>query len=281
MRYIQADDFSLRDTVESGQTFNWIEKEAGYISTDLGQVVYVEQRKNRLYYETSHHGPDLRGLFRLDDPLTEIQKEIVRDDTMRASVDFAPGLRIVSNPFYPCLISFICSIRKNIPTIKSIMQSFRDRFGPTYQFRGEQLKGFPSPEQVAEASPKDLRGLGLGWRADFVYKTTQAILQDDVSEAMLREMEYEAAHKKLKTLHGVGDKVADCVCLFSLGFLEAFPIDVWIERVIQDKYGILSSAGKSYAKKSRAAREYFGKYAGYAQEYLFHYTRMGNQYRSI
>ena len=95
----------------------------------------------------------------------------------------------------------------------------------------------------------------------------------DVTEEQLKTMEYPEAHKSLKTLHGVGDKVADCVCLFSLDFLEAFPIDTWIEKVIQDHYRIFEKKGKSYQKKSEAARLYFGQYAGYAQEYLYYFSR--------
>ncbi len=107
----------------------------------------------------------------------------------------------------------------------------------------------------------------------FVLRSTEAILEGDFVPDRLVKLGYEDAHKTLKSLHGVGDKVADCVCLFSLGFLEAFPIDVWIERVIQEHYGIFTATGKSYAKKSEAARTYFGKYAGYAQEYLYYFTR--------
>jgi N-glycosylase/DNA lyase len=90
----------------------------------------------------------------------------------------------------------------------------------------------------------------------------------------LKEKKYQDTHNVLKTLHGVGNKVADCVCLFSLGYLEAFPMDVWIERIVQQHYGIFLEKGKSYTKKSKAARTYFGRYAGYAQQYLFHYTRL-------
>ncbi len=119
----------------------------------------------------------------------------------------------------------------------------------------------------------ELESLKLAWRAKFIARSTEALLAGEVDPEVMTKMRYEEAHHTLKTLHGVGDKVADCVCLFSLGFLEAFPIDVWIERVIQQQYGIFTSTGKSYARKGQAARDYFGQYAGYAQEYLYYYTR--------
>lgn len=274
MRTLDAKQFNLKATLESGQTFNWTNEEEGYICTDNVQAIYVEQKGDEILYESSHHPVDLRECFRLGDPLSEIQRKIATDELMCDSIRFSPGLRIVKNPFYPCLVSFICSIRKNIPTIKRLMQSFRLQYGPQYEFRGKRYYGFPAPEQVAEVSVQDLRRLGLGWRAKFIAEATAAVIRGDVNEAELVEMTYEDAHSKLKTLHGVGDKVADCVCLFSLGFLEAFPIDIWIERVIQKHYGIFTETGNSYKKKSKAAREYFGAYAGYAQAYLFNFTML-------
>lgn len=273
MKTLKTDRFDLIDTIECGQTFSWIREGRGYINADIGQIVYVEQQGNTLYYEASSGSVDLRRHFRLNDPLFEIQEEIAKDRVMRESIDFAPGLRIVSDEFYPCLISFICSIYCNIPRLRGSMQSLRENYGTPIEFRGKTYHSFPNPEQLGQASEKDLMSLGLAWRADFIVKSTASILSGDLDPGALADGNYEDAHSKLRSLHGVGHKVADCVCLFSLGFLQAFPIDVWIERVIQEHFGILASAGNSYEKKADAAREYFGRYAGYAQEYLYYYIR--------
>ncbi len=275
MQEITVRDFSLRDTLECGQTFCWTRHGDGYLCTDLGQVIYVEQQGDRLLYEASEEvdAASVRRLFRLDDPLRDIQTEIAKDDVMREAIAFAPGLRIVSDPFFPCLVTFICSIRNNIPSIQRVAQRIREGYGPAYEFHGQRYHGMPGPDVLARADVNDLRSLGLDWRAEFIVRTAKAIDEGLVTERKLRRLSYEEAHHELKTLHGVGDKVADCVCLFSLGFLESFPIDVWIERVIQRHYDIFTESGKSYAKKSKAAREYFGRYAGYAQEYLYYYTR--------
>ena len=154
-----------------------------------------------------------------------------------------------------------------------MMANIRRKFGQEYNFRGKPYFGFPSPEQLSEASIKDLKRLELGFRAKYVKHTSELIANGTISERSLKEMTYTDAHRTLKSLHGVGDKVADCVCLFSLGFLEAFPIDVWIERVIREHYDIFTETGKGYAGKSEAARKYFGRYGGYAQEYLYNYFR--------
>jgi N-glycosylase/DNA lyase len=273
MRSLRVDGFSLADTLECGQTFCWVREGDGYINADIGKVVYVEQQGNMLFYETSEGDVDLRRLFRLDDPLDKIHSEITRDGIMRKSIDFAPGLRIINDPFYPCLVSFLCSVWKNVPAIRGMTNAIRRNWGTVHNFRGKTFYGMPTPEQMADVSVSDLKKIGLAWRSDFINKSTNAIIAGDIVEDELRSMEYKKAHRQLKKLHGVGDKVADCVSLFSLGFLEAFPIDVWIERVIQEHYGVFTEAGKSYSRKSEAARNYFGRYAGYAQEYLYHYTR--------
>ncbi|MFX0056215.1 MAG: DNA-3-methyladenine glycosylase family protein [Promethearchaeota archaeon] len=273
MRTIKAENFSLADTIECGQTFSWIREGEGYINADVGQVVYVEQQGNRIHYETSEGSIDLRKLFRLDDPLPQIQEEIAKDEIMRESIAFAPGLRLVSDEFFPCLISFILSIQSNIPRMHGCIHSLRQEYGPIYEFREKTFYGFPSPEQLSMASVKDLDELMFGWRSSFIVKTTASILSREVDPQELVGLNYTEAHRRLKSLHGVGDKVADCVCLFSLGHLEAFPIDMWIEKVINQHYDIFKASGKSYSKRSLAAREYFGRYAGYAQEYLYNYAR--------
>jgi len=275
MKSITVPRFSLFDTIESGQTFTWQREGGGYVNVDLGQVVYVEQRDSTLHYESSSHRVDIASCFRLDDPLEEIQAEIVKEGIMEKSIAFAPDMRIVRDPLVPCLFSFICSIQKNIPAIHSLMNSFRKRWGPSYEFKGRTYYGFPSLETLSEVTITDYERLSAGYRSKFFTQTVETMLKNDITEEHLKTLTYPEAHKTLKTLHGVGDKVADCVCLFSLGFLEAFPIDLWIERVISEHYPIFEKEGKTYQKKASAAREYFGQYAGYAQEYLYYYSRCG------
>jgi N-glycosylase/DNA lyase len=273
MRSLKVKRFSLSDSLECGQTFCWVKEGEGYINADIGQVVYVEQKGDTLFYDTSESDVDISKLFRLEDPLDRIHREITRDGIMKQSIDFAPNLRIVNDPFFPCLVSFLCSVWKNVPAIRSMTSAIRRKWGPSYEFREKTFYGMPTPAKLSKATASGLKKLGLAWRSEFIVKSTEAIVAGEVTEDMLVSMNYLEAHKQLKKLHGVGDKVADCVSLFSLGFLEAFPIDVWIERVIQEHYGIFTATGKSYSKRTEAARNYFGRYAGYAQEYLYHFTR--------
>ncbi|MFW9918878.1 MAG: DNA-3-methyladenine glycosylase family protein [Candidatus Thorarchaeota archaeon] len=273
MNELEVTLFSLRDTLECGQTFCWVPEGNGYVNADAGQVIYIEQEGNILRWESSTGEAAIEDMLRLRDPLQKIQKEISKDDFIRESVAFAPGLRIIEDPVYPCLVSFLCATWKNIPAIKTMVQRIRESCGPQYELNGNTYYGMPTPELMCDIDIPFLKSLGLAWRAEFIKHSTDMIVEGIVDLDALKVMTYEEAHKTLKTLHGVGDKVADCVSLFSLGHLEAFPIDLWIERIIQERYGLFTSSGKSYKKKSQAAREYFGRYAGYAQEYLYHYSR--------
>ncbi len=273
MKELKVSNFGLKDTIECGQTFCWVSEGEGYVNADIGQAVYVEQKGNTLYWESSGSSISLSHLFRLKDPLLDIQGEIQKDLFMKNCISFAPGLRIINDPIFPCLVSFLCATWKNIPAIKTLVQRIRKSCGPTYDLRGKRFYGMPIPEQLCEVNVKDLKGLGLAWRAEFIKQSVDAIVAGDIDLEGLRSLSYEEAHSELKSLHGVGDKVADCVALFAIGHLEAFPIDVWVEKVIQKYYGIFTETGNSYRKKSIAAREYFGKYAGYAQEYLYYYSR--------
>ncbi|MHA1909994.1 MAG: DNA-3-methyladenine glycosylase family protein [Candidatus Thorarchaeota archaeon] len=273
MKELKVSNFSLKDTIECGQTFCWVPEGDGYVNADIGQAVYVEQEDDVLRWDASERKVNISDLFRLDDPLLEIQKEIAKDAYMIDSIDFAPGLRIINDPVYPCLVSFLCATWKGIPAIKTMVQRIRESSGPKYNLGEKSYFGMPTPQQLFDLDERVLKSLGLAWRADFISRSTDAILNGDIDLENLRNIPYEDAHSKLKILHGVGDKVADCVCLFSLGHLEAFPIDLWVERVIKERYELFAIAGKSYRNKSEAARKYFGKYAGYAQEYLYNYSR--------
>ena len=145
-------------------------------------------------------------------------------------------------------------------------------FGTELEFDGETYHAFPTPDQLAAATEADLRACSLGYRAPYVARTAELVAEGERHPEAARGREFEAAREYLKGFMGVGDKVADCVLLFSLGYLEAVPLDTWIQTAITEHYPDCEKG--SYAETSRAIRERFGgQYAGYAQTYVFHYLR--------
>jgi N-glycosylase/DNA lyase len=225
--------------------------------------------------------------FGLDDDLQKISASIDRDAHIRKALSAFWGLRLIRQEPWECLISYICATYKNIPAIRHMLLQLSRKFGDKKIFDGCDFFTFPTPEKLACASEKSLATCGLGYRAKYVQATSKRIFEKDFELETLRQLPYEKAKNQLCSLTGVGPKVADCVLLFSLGKTEAFPVDRWVERVILNHYaqqlqpelaqrlsrkeGLTNS---DYALLSSFGRRYFGEYAGYAQEYLYHYERM-------
>jgi N-glycosylase/DNA lyase len=203
----------------------------------------------------------------LDDDLEEVCRQIGKDPFIERAIAFYQGLRLIRQDPWECLVSFLCSSVKNIPHIKCILENLCRYYGKPVTFDNYRGYGFPSPEQISEA--RDLERIKVGFRARYLVETSRRAKSMDLGT--LRKLEYREAKKELMTLPGVGEKIADCVLLYSLDFTEAFPVDTWIRKAMHRGY----HGGKKVS--DRAIREfaqgYFGKYAGYAQQYLYHFAR--------
>jgi N-glycosylase/DNA lyase len=283
-----AGAFDLQATVESGQTFLWrrddgrayedddpVGSSAWYHTVADGEVIRVRQRDGMIDWEsTTDADPILTERFRLDDDLPAVFGEIPDDPLVAEARETYRGLRIVDDPFFPCLVSFICSAQMRVGRIHGMVTALAREFGEPVTADGETYHAFPTPARLAEATEERLRELGLGYRAPYVERSAELVASGEATAADVRGKEYEAAREAMQTFVGVGDKVADCVMLFSLGYLEAVPLDTWIQTAIADHYPHCDEG--SYAETSRAIREAFGgEYAGYAQTYVFHYLRNG------
>jgi len=281
--------FNLDHTLLCGQTFRWQKQSGWWVGIVSHVALKVRQDDDILESKASFDDVNtgfLERYFRLDDDLPMIYSKIAKDQHVRKAVRRFHGLRLVRQEPWECLISYICATFKNIPAIKQMIHNLSKRFGRPIMFDAQKLYTFPEPEILAEASLADLKLCKLGYRAVNVRETARLICRGKFDLESLRIMPYREAKKMLLSLPGVGPKVADCVLLFSLGKLEAFPIDVWMKRVILKCYSQYFDTGfvdKIRSKKGLSTREYqalydfgrgyFGEYLGYAQEYLYHYKR--------
>lgn len=278
--------FNLDVTLCCGQVFRWDKKGDWWYGVTDGKVIKVRQVSNEFEFANANE-KFVENYFRLDDDLHEIRAAIGKDKHMRKALQEFWGLRIISQEPWECLISYICATYKNIQAIKHMVLNLSTKFGEKTQLDGMKFSTFPKPKRLASATVKTLLDCGLGYRAKYVKNTAKQIFENDFKLGSLRKMPYEQAKKQLCNFAGVGPKVADCVLLFSLGKTEAFPVDRWIERVILNHYleklppelakKLKNRQGLSnsdYVKLNAFGRNYFGKYAGYAQEYLYHYERM-------
>lgn len=277
--------FDLDFSLCCGQVFRWQKLEGWWYGVVGDKIIKIRQCGCELEFE----GADerfVRHYFRLDDDLAEIVRCVDKDKDIHVALKQYEGLRLVRQEPWNCLVGFICSIQKNIPAIESMLLAMSTRFGEKREFDGKTYYLFPTAERLALASDTGLRECSLGFRAKYVKATAQKIVDEKIDLEALRKMPYLEAREKLLEFMGVGLKVADCVLLFSLDKTEAFPVDVWVKRVILNHYSDKLSpelakrlqnrstlTNSEYLKIGDFARSYFGKYAGYAQEYLYHWER--------
>jgi N-glycosylase/DNA lyase len=238
-------------------------------------VVRARQHDGALEWASSVDAHEhLVDLLRLDDDLDAIMAATPEDPLLDAAFERFRGMRLVRDPAFPCLVSFICSAQMRVARIHGMQRRLAREYGTAVEFDGDTYHAFPTPDRLATATEGDLRDLSLGYRAPYVVRTAEMVATGEAHPDAARDREYEAAREYLTRFVGVGEKVADCVLLFSLDFLEAVPLDTWIRTAIADHYPDCERGG--YAETSRAIRERFGgEYAGYAQTYVFFHLRTG------
>lgn len=275
---IPASDFDLEMTLDSGQVFHWDKIDNGFIGTIGDQPVCVQQRGNLLF--VSRGSQDLvRKYFALDHSLAEICASFPDDPVMNAARSFCRGLRIIRQPKWHCLATFICSSMKQVAHIRQISRRVRERFGLARKIDNHLVYTFPAARWIAESSEKELRDCALGYRAKNLLATARSVASGNVDLEKMAELSDVDLWGMLCELPGVGAKVANCVMLFAYERLRAFPVDVWIERVLRENY--FSGLRKLNAARLRTfTQEYFGEHGGYAQQYLFYYARRGGVSRS-
>jgi N-glycosylase/DNA lyase len=278
--------FDLNVTLCCGQAFRWDKRGEWWHGVVRENAFKIRQAGNFLEFENAEE-KFVKTYFGLHDDLPKILQQISKDKHIKEAIASFKGLRILCQDPWECLISYICATYKNISAIKGMLSNLCKKFGDRICFDGYDFYTFPTPERLAKATAQELVKCGLGYRAKYASETAKMVYEKGFEFESLRRIAYEKAKKELLNFPGVGLKVANCVLLFSLGKLEAFPVDVWIKRVILRYYaehfptGLIKKISKKrslsdseYRTLSLFGMEYFGEYAGYAQEYLYHYERM-------
>jgi N-glycosylase/DNA lyase len=277
--------FCLDVTLCCGQVFRWDKMDDWWYGVALDKVFKIRQNSGKL--ETENIEPKfIEQYFSLDQNLEKILDSVNKDPHINRAIKEYWGLRIIKQDPWECLISYICATYKSIAAIKNMLNKLSKKKGEKVVLDGKEFYTFPECKKLAAASEIELKECGLGYRAKYVLETSKALSQSGFDLNSLKETSYLEAKRTLMRFPGVGAKVADCVLLFSLGKTEAFPIDIWVKRVILNHYrdklsaeltkrllncGTLGSG--DYEKLNIFGRSYFGEYAGYAQEYLYHFER--------
>ena len=262
--------------MECGQSFRWQPINGWYYGVVEGKQLKIRQEKQALIAESSDdEQPDqleasLRHYLDLSRDLPAILKAVDIDPFIHRSIETFRGMRILNQAVWECLASFILSQNNNVPRIKGIIRTISAQFGEKITLDDSVDYAFPTPQALATAGVEALYDCRLGYRAPYLWTVSSAVAAGEFDPEALKSMPYAEAKRELMRFKGIGEKVADCICLFSLGHVQALPIDVWVKRIIEQLY---LKRQASIREIRQFAEDYFGEYLGYAQQYLFHYAR--------
>ncbi len=264
----------VENSINSGQVFLW-KKNGEYWDGINGQdVLHID--KNGIINSYQNLKTDF---FRKNDYLDDIIKSISKDKTVRKAVKKYTGLRILKQDPFQCLISFIVSSNYNIQKIKTSLENISRKFGTKIEFENQKFFLFPKPEKLSKASINEIRNCGVGYRAKFIKEAANMIFSKEIDFESLKKSNYFETKRSICSIPGVGNKVADCIMLFSLNKLEAFPLDRWMIRILEKYYfnefhlETKTITEKQYEILHEKIVNYFGPYAGYAQQFLFKMER--------
>jgi N-glycosylase/DNA lyase len=273
LSHLSASEFDLEKTLNCGQVFHWEKSGEGFVGAIGDKAAYVEQRGDELRF-AGVGSKVIANYFSLDHPLAEICRSFPCDAAMTAARNFCRGLRMIRQPRWECLATFICSSMKQVGHIRQISLALRKRFGTEKVIYVNHVYHFPSAERLGRSSERELRECALGYRAKNLLATARLVARGEANLDEWSKLPDEELRRRLCELPGVGAKVANCVMLFAYERLRAFPIDVWIERVLKQKYFPRKQKVRAQQLRDFCDR-YFGEHGGYAQQYLFHHARMG------
>ena len=266
---IGCPEFDLAMTLASGQTFHWTEQDGGFTGC-IGTIpMFLRQEGDRLH----HRGGDpelIARYFAFDHDLGTIRASCASHPSVAAAAEACRGLRIMRQPKWECIASFILSPMKQVAHIRQMSLALRARYG--CRLPGTPVPAFPKPAAIAAASEEDLRSCGLGFRAKGLLGTARRVASGDFDPEALAPLPTNEAREALCTLPGVGRKVANCILLFAYERLDAVPVDVWIGRILSS-FRSPRSRKLTPLELERYGERLLGPYAGYIQQYLFHQAR--------
>ena len=275
---MQKFTIDVENSINSGQVFLWKKNETNWYGVNGQDILQIDKNGKIDSYQNLE-----ADFFRESDDIEKIIKSISKDKTVKMAVKKYQGLRILRQDPFQCLISFIVSSNSNIPKIKYCLENISKKFGKKTKFQNQEFFLFPKPEKLAKASISEITDCGVGYRAKFLREAAKMMVSKKIDFEYLKKCNYQEAKESICQIPGVGNKVADCIMLFSLDKLEAVPLDRWIIRILEKYYlkkfeiATKTVTEKQYNILHEKIVNHFGPYAGYAQQFLFKMERENYQ----
>ena len=272
----EIENFDAKAIFTCGQAFRWYEESDGSFTTvHLGRVLNVLNEKDKVVFKGTNleeFNEIWMDYFDLNTDYNEIRKVLSNNEILPKAMEYGEGIRILNQNHFEMLISFIISANNMIPRIKKSIEVISMRYGKFIcEDENRKYYSFPTVEELSKATVEDLREFAkVGFRDKRIFDTVNMILNEKIDLDNFENLETDTLREELLKFSGVGNKVADCIMLFSYKRGEVFPVDVWIKRVMEELFIKKETPVK---KISKEADRIFGKYAGYAQQYLFYYGR--------
>jgi len=268
-------DFNVSHIFDCGQCFRWNKEEDGTYTGVVGdKVINVGQAGSTVVFNNANmedYDSVIKNYFDLDTDYSEIKNKINTDDIMDKAIKFGDGIRILNQDEWEIMISFMISANNRIPMIKKVIENLSKSFGSFIcNFKGKDYYAFPTAEQLSSAPLEKIKDCKSGFRSPRIKEAATRFLQEKDIIYNIKNTNYEEGLNYLKTYCGIGDKVANCVLLFSMKQFDTFPVDVWVRRVMQTLYVDKNTNDKEIRS---FAESKFGNLSGYAQQYLFYYAR--------
>ncbi|HOG62834.1 MAG TPA: DNA glycosylase [Sedimentibacter sp.] len=267
-------DFNITHIFECGQCFRWNREDDGsYTGVVKNKVINVLQQENTVEFNNINTDDYdiIKNYFDFDTDYETIKNTLNTDEIMAEAIKFGEGIRILNQEEWETMVSFMISANNRIPMIKKVIENLSVSFGDYIgNYRGKDYFSFPTAERLSAAPVERILECKAGFRAPRIKEAATRFLYEKDKIYNIKNMSYNEGLAYLKTYKGIGDKVANCILLFSMKHFDTFPVDVWVRRVMQTLY--VSKETKD-ADIRKFAENKFGKYSGFAQQYLFFYAR--------
>ena len=264
----------IDNSINSGQVFLWKKIKKNWYGIDGQNILKINQGGKIESIQNTK-----TDFFRKNDDIQKIIKSISKDKTVKKAIRQYEGLRLFNQDPFQCMISFIISSNSNIQKIKNSLEKISKKFGTKLVVQNEEFYLFPRPEKIAKASINEIKTCGVGYRAPFIKEAAKMVTSKKINFEYLKNSDYNETKRNLRLIPGVGNKVADCIMLFSLNKLDAFPLDTWMIKILEKYYSnefhieTKTITEKQYEILHKKIVDYFGQYCGYAQQFLFKMER--------